>query len=107
MWNEKSSCSPTAAIGDATAMTRSAIPRAKSAMRQPGTGCPRRASVCARTAYATAMSAIGASCRGSNVQLVRSESPVSDTGLSPLRWALSRVDRTAPSGRVNYRVSAL
>ena len=39
MWNEKSSSSPTAAIGDATATTRSAIPRAKSAIRQPGTGC--------------------------------------------------------------------
>ncbi len=50
MWNEKSSSSPTAAIGDATAMTRSAMPSAKSAMRQPGTGWSRRASVRARMA---------------------------------------------------------
>ena len=50
MWNENSSSSPTAAIGDATATTRSAIPSAKSAIRHPGTGCPRRASVRARIA---------------------------------------------------------
>ena len=56
MWNEKSSVSPISAIGDATAMTRSAIPSAKSAILQPGTGWPRRVSVRARTVYATAMS---------------------------------------------------
>ena len=38
MWNEKSSSSPISAIGEATAITRSAIPSEKSAMRQPGTG---------------------------------------------------------------------
>ncbi len=73
MWNEKSSVSPISAIGDATAITRSAIPSAKSAILQPGTGWPRRASVRARTAYATAMTTIGASWRGSNVQLVSSD----------------------------------
>ncbi len=50
MWNENSSSSPTAAIGDATATTRRAIPSAKSAIRQPGTGCARRVSVRTRTA---------------------------------------------------------
>ena len=45
-------------------------PSAKSAIRQPGTGWPRRASVRARIAYAPAMSAIGASWSGSSVQLV-------------------------------------
>ena len=38
MWNEKSSSSPTAAIGDATARTSSAFPSANSPIRQPGTG---------------------------------------------------------------------
>ena len=70
MWNEKSSSSPTAASGEATATTSSTMPSAKSAMRQPGTGCPRRASVRARIAYAIATSAIGASWSGSSVQLV-------------------------------------
>ena len=45
MWKEKSSSSPTVAIGEATATTRSAMPSEKSAIRQPGTGWPRRASV--------------------------------------------------------------
>ncbi len=70
MWNEKSSSSPISAIGEATATTSNAMPSEKSAMRQPGTGCPRCASVRARTAYAAAMSTIGASWRGSIVQLV-------------------------------------
>ena len=50
MWKEKSSSSPIVAIGEATATTRSAMPSVKSAMRQPGTGWRRRASVRARTA---------------------------------------------------------
>ena len=50
MWNEKSSSSPTVAIGEATATRRSAMPSEKRPIRQPGTGCPRRASVRARTA---------------------------------------------------------
>ena len=37
MWNENSSSSPIAAIGDVTATTSRAIPSEKSAMRQPGT----------------------------------------------------------------------
>ena len=36
MWNEKSSCSATAASGEAIATTSSTIPSAKSAIRQPG-----------------------------------------------------------------------
>ncbi len=50
MWKANSSSSPMRAIGEATATTRSAIPSAKSAIRQPGTGWPRCASVRARTA---------------------------------------------------------
>jgi hypothetical protein len=50
MWNEKSSFSPISAIGEATATTSNAMPSEKSAMRHPGTGCSRRASVRARTA---------------------------------------------------------
>ncbi len=38
MWKEKSSSSPTSAIGEATATRRSAIPSEKSAILQPGTG---------------------------------------------------------------------
>ncbi len=79
MWNAKSSCSPTAAIGDATATTSNRIPSAKSPMRQVGTGWPRRASVRARIAYAMATSAIGASWKGASVQLVSS-----DTATAPL-----------------------
>ncbi len=73
MWNAKSSCSPTAASGEATATTSSTIPSANSPMRQAGTGCPRRASVRARIAYAIATSAIGASWSGASVQLVSSD----------------------------------
>ena len=66
---------------------RSPMPRAKRAMRQPGTGWSRRASVRARTAYATAMRTIGASWRGSNVQLVSRDgsSTSPDCTLGP--WA--------------------
>ena len=46
----KSSVSPSAAIGEANASTRSAIPIVKSATRQRGIGVPRRRSVRARIA---------------------------------------------------------
>ena len=74
MWKLKNSCSPIAAIGEANARTSSAIPSANSSTRQTGIGVPRRRSVRARSAYASAGGATGASCNGSTVQLVRTES---------------------------------
>ena len=78
MWNENSSSSPTAASGEATATSSSTSPSANTAIRQPSTGCPRRARVRARTPYATPTTAIGASCSGSTVQLVSAETPSHD-----------------------------
>jgi hypothetical protein len=69
----KSSSSPTTAIGDASASTRIPRPVANSAIRHHGTGRPSRASVRARRPYAVPTTAIGSSCSGSSVQLVRSD----------------------------------